>query len=74
MKQEIGQSYYKELIDLQDVEGVEAQIRSLLEIPIESISDLEMWLKSEKDLMNKITEAMTGHQVDFYRDYGWVNS
>ena len=68
MTQDIGHNYYKELIDLQDVEGVEAQFRSLLEVPIESISDLEKWLKDEKDLMIKITEAMTGHQVDFYRN------
>ena len=68
MTQDISHNYYKELIDLQDVEGVEAQFRSLLDVPIESISDLEKWLKDEKDLMIKITEAMTGHQVDFYRN------
>ena len=67
MTQDIGHNYYKELIDLQDVEGVEVQFRSLLEVPIESISDLEKWLKDEKDLMIKIREAMTGHQIDFYR-------
>ncbi|WP_316570690.1 M3 family oligoendopeptidase [Neobacillus sp. YIM B06451] len=68
MTQDIGHKYYKELINLQDAEGVEAQFRSLLEVPIESISDLEKWLKDEKDLIMKITEAMTGHQVDFYRN------
>ncbi|WP_059172505.1 M3 family oligoendopeptidase [Bacillus sp. FJAT-27445] len=68
MTKDIAHNYYKELIDLQDAEGVEAQFRSLLEVPIESISDLEKWLKDEKDLMMKITEAMTGHQVDFYRN------
>jgi len=66
--QDLNHNYYKELIDLQDVEGIEAQIQSLLEVPIESISDLEKWLKDEKDLMIKITEAMTGHEVDFYRN------
>ncbi|MBU9723310.1 MULTISPECIES: M3 family oligoendopeptidase [Bacillaceae] len=60
--------YYKELIDLQDVNGVESQIKSLLDIQIESVSDLEKWLEDEKSLMNKIAEAMTGHQVDFYRN------
>jgi oligoendopeptidase F len=68
MTQDISHNYYKELIDLQDVEGVESQIRSLLDVPIESISDLEKWLKEEKDLMIKINEAMTGHHVDFYRN------
>lgn len=68
MTQEISQPYYKELIDLQDVAGLEAQIRSLLEVPIDSVSDLENWLKAEKDLNIKIAEAMTGHQVDFYRN------
>jgi oligoendopeptidase F len=68
MTRDISHNYYKELIDLQDVEGVEAQIRSLLDVPIESISDLEKWLKDEKDLMIKINEAMIGHHVDFYRN------
>lgn len=62
------QNYYKELIDLQDVDGVETQIRSLLDIPIESVTDLEKWLEDEKNLMIKIEEAMTGHQVDFLRN------
>jgi oligoendopeptidase F len=62
------ENYYKELIDLQDADGVEAQFQSLLEIPVESDTELENWLKAEKDLMVKISEAMTGHQVDFYRN------
>lgn len=68
MTQNLGHKYYKELIDLQDVEGVEAQIRSLLDVPIESVSDLENWFKDEKSLMIKIEEAITGHLVDFYRN------
>jgi oligoendopeptidase F len=66
--QEINHNYYKELIDLQDVQGLETHIQSLLNTQIESISDLEKWLQDEKDLMMKISEAMTGHQVDFYRN------
>lgn len=68
MTQDLGHKYYKELIDLQDVEGVEALIQALLDTPIESVSDLETWLKDEKGLSIKIMEAMTGHQVDFYRN------
>ena len=65
---QIARKYYKELIDLQDVEEIEAQFQSLLEVPINSISDLEKWLKDEKDLKNTIMEALTGHEVDFYRN------
>ncbi|MCG3089896.1 M3 family oligoendopeptidase [Sporosarcina cyprini] len=68
MTQNTEHKYYKELIDLQDVEGLEAQFKSLLEVSIESIADLEQWLKDEKDLINKISEALTGHQVDFLRN------
>lgn len=68
MTQDHSQKYYKELIDLQDVVGLEAQFQSLLDIPIESVSDLEKWLIDEKNLMIKIMEAMTGHEVDFYRN------
>ncbi len=63
-----GLSYYKELIDLQDVNEVEAQIQHLLNAPIESLDDLEKWLEEEKDLINKMTEALAGHQIDFYRN------
>ena len=68
MTQNTSQKYYQELIDLQDVQGIEDQIQSLLDVQIESVSDLEKWLKDEKDLSIKIYEAVTGHQVDFYRN------
>lgn len=68
MTENLKSNYYKVLIDLQDVNGLEAQIQSLLDVPIESVSDLEKWLKDEKDLMIKIEEAATGHQVDFLRN------
>ncbi|MGG0719036.1 M3 family oligoendopeptidase [Robertmurraya massiliosenegalensis] len=68
MAQQLSHNYYKELIDLQDVDGLEAQIQRLLDVPIESVSDLENWLKDEKNVMIQIEEAMTGHQVDFLRN------
>lgn len=68
MTQEISTNYYRVLIDLQDAAEVKAQIRRLLDVPIESVSDLEKWLVDEKNLMIKIEEVMTGHQVDFYRN------
>ena len=68
MAQDTSQKYYQELIDLQDVKGIEDQIQSLLDVSIDSVSDLEKWLKDEKDLLIKIEEAVTGHQVDFYRN------
>lgn len=68
MTQEISTNYYRVLIDLQNAEEVKAQVRRLLDVPIESVSDLEKWLVDEKNLMIKIEEVMTGHQVDFYRN------
>ena len=68
MSQTISINYYKELIDLKDVEGVEAQFQRLLDVSIESISDLENWIEDEKNLRFEIDEAMTGHHVDFYRN------
>lgn len=68
MTQDLSHNYYKELIDLQDVNGLEAQFQCLLDVPIESSANLEKWLKDEQDLTMKIAEAMTGHQVDFYRN------
>ena len=68
MSQDISHQYYKELIDLQDVEEVEAQLQSLLDVPIESVTDLENWLKDEKDITIKLSEAIIGHQIDFYRN------
>ncbi|MEW9107838.1 MAG: M3 family oligoendopeptidase [Cytobacillus gottheilii] len=68
MAQELSHTYYKELINLQDADGVESQFQSLLEIPIESVSDLEKWLLEEKTFLHKLDEAMTGHLVDFNRN------
>jgi oligoendopeptidase F len=68
MTQELNHKIYKELIDLKDTAAVEAQLQGLLEVQIESVSDLEKWLQEEKNLMIKFEEAMTGHLVDFNRN------
>ncbi|MDW0115324.1 M3 family oligoendopeptidase [Sporosarcina thermotolerans] len=68
MSKELSQKYYKELVDLENVEGVESQFLGLLDVQIESVSDLEKWLEDEKELMFKINEAITGHHLDFYRN------
>lgn len=48
MSQAKSINYYKELIDLKDVEGIEAQFQRLLDVSIESIQDLENWIEDEK--------------------------
>ncbi|WHT47333.1 hypothetical protein QNH10_14125 [Sporosarcina thermotolerans] len=63
MSKELSQKYYKELVDLENVEGVESQFLGLLDVQIESVSDLEKWLEDEKELMFKINEAITGHHL-----------
>lgn len=68
MSQAKSLKYYKELIDLKDVEGIEAQFQRLLDISIDSVSDLEKWIEDEKNLRFKIEESLTGHQIDFYRN------
>src|SRR5690606_8002467 len=68
MSQAKSVNYYKELIDLKDVEGIEARFHQLYNISIESITDLEHWIEEEKKLRFEIEEALTGHLVDFYRN------
>jgi oligoendopeptidase F len=61
-------TYYKELIDLQQVEAFEETLKQLLTTPIESVEALKNWLEEEKQLFFKIYEAIGGHQIDFYRN------
>jgi oligoendopeptidase F len=68
MSKELSHKNYIELIDLKNVEEVEAQFQSLLDVRIESVSDLEKWLNDEQKLIINIVEALTGHEVDFYRN------
>ncbi|MBM7667019.1 M3 family oligoendopeptidase [Solibacillus kalamii] len=68
MSQTKSINYYKELIDLKDIEGIEAQFQRLLDVSIESIHDLENWIEDEKNIRFEIEEALTGHLVDFYRN------
>lgn len=68
MSQAKSINYYKELIDLKDLEGMEVHFQRLLNVSIESVSDLENWIEEEKNLRFEIEEALTGHLVDFYRN------
>ncbi len=40
----------------------------MLNTPIDSVGDLEQWLKAELDLGNRLGEVLMGHTIDFYRD------
>ncbi|WP_339176066.1 hypothetical protein MKY51_06700 [Solibacillus sp. FSL R5-0691] len=68
MSQAKSINYYKQLIDLKKVEQIEAQFQRLLDVSIDSITDLENWIEEEKALRFEIEEALTGHLVDFYRN------
>ena len=50
MSQAKSVNYYKELINLKDVEGIEAQFQRLFNVSIESITDLENWIEDEKNI------------------------
>lgn len=60
--------YYRDEINLKDVNAVEASLQALLQEPVTSVAELESWLNKEEALMNEIQEAMSGHEVDFCRD------
>lgn len=64
----ISTSYYQRAIDLADASKVEAELQSLINRSIDSVTDLEKWLKDEFNLGQRIEEVFVGHMVDFYRD------
>lgn len=60
--------YYQECTYLQDPQQLEKTLQEVLAIEINSISELEAWLQTEQYIYDEITEAMTGHQIDFLCD------
>jgi oligoendopeptidase F len=57
--------FYMETLDFQKSEVVEEAFKKLLDQSIETVSDLEVWLKQQSDLYDAIEEAMSGHYIDF---------
>jgi oligoendopeptidase F len=60
--------YYSDVINLKDGEALEARLQKLLHLEVTSVADLEEWLAEERKLRDEISEAMSGHRIDFYRD------
>ncbi|WP_199615126.1 M3 family oligoendopeptidase [Paenibacillus alkalitolerans] len=60
--------YYSDTINLEDTVALEARLNALLQQEVTSAAALEEWLAEERKLRDEITEAMTGHRIDFDRD------
>lgn len=60
--------YYADAANLNDISELESRLRALLQAEITSLESLEAWLADERTLRDEITEVMTGHRIDFYRD------
>lgn len=60
--------YYQDDLNLRDIEALENRLVELVDTEIQSVVDLEQWLVQERKLGEMIQEALSGHQIDFYRD------
>ncbi|MFC0560711.1 M3 family oligoendopeptidase [Halalkalibacter alkalisediminis] len=57
--------YYMETYDFQNPKEVEQAFVKLLNRPLDTVEQLESWLKEQSDLKEAIDEAMSGHYIDF---------
>ncbi|MFC0472314.1 M3 family oligoendopeptidase [Halalkalibacter kiskunsagensis] len=57
--------FYIEALDFQEPEVVEKSFKTLLEQPIDTVEELEVWLKQQSELYDVIEEAMSGHYIEF---------
>lgn len=58
-------TFYKETLNFENIDGVERELKTMLERPIQSVEDLEAWLKDRSHLLEQIEEALSGHYIDF---------
>ncbi|WP_078393956.1 M3 family oligoendopeptidase [Shouchella patagoniensis] len=58
-------TYYKEQLDFTDTTILENKFKELLEIPLDSVQQLEVFLKKESELLSQVEEMVTGHYIDF---------
>lgn len=64
----ISTNYYAKAVDLSDADGVEQELKRLVQAPIQSVEDLESHLTDRLIFTRKVEEVMSGHAIDFYRD------
>ncbi|WP_227938222.1 M3 family oligoendopeptidase [Alkalihalobacillus deserti] len=57
--------YYIETYDFQNPKEVENAFEKLLKQPLETVEQVESWLKEQSKLKRALDEAMSGHYIDF---------
>ncbi|GAE24911.1 oligoendopeptidase F [Halalkalibacter wakoensis JCM 9140] len=57
--------FYVETFDFKNPEKVEEIFEALLNEPIDTVENLEKWLKKQSELFDAMEEAMSGHYIDF---------
>ena len=58
-------TFYKEPFSLQKTEELEQRYQTILNIPLDSVEQVEVFLQKESELSDQIEEMTTGHYVDF---------
>lgn len=59
------EKFYIEAFDFNDVQGLEARLKGLVDEPISSAQALEDWLLKRSQLLEEIEEGLSGHYIDF---------
>ncbi|WP_332696246.1 M3 family oligoendopeptidase [Halalkalibacter lacteus] len=57
--------FYIETFNFQEPEVLEKALKTLLNQSIDTVNELEAWLKQQSELFDAIEEAMSGHYIDF---------
>ncbi|MGJ9383628.1 M3 family oligoendopeptidase [Salipaludibacillus sp. CF4.18] len=58
-------TFYQEKLNFQDPTSVEQSFKNLLKEDIETVKEMEAWLKQHSQIQNYIEEGLTGHYIDF---------
>ncbi|MFS0785616.1 M3 family oligoendopeptidase [Shouchella sp. 1P09AA] len=58
-------TFYKEPFSLQKTDELEQRYQTILNIPLDSVEQVEVFLQKESELSDQIEEMTTGHYVDF---------
>ncbi|WP_186576983.1 M3 family oligoendopeptidase [Aquibacillus kalidii] len=56
---------YIEKHDFQNIEEIKSELEALLHAPLQSVKEVEAWLKDVSTFYDEIQEALDGHYIDF---------
>ncbi|SDZ16993.1 oligoendopeptidase F [Evansella caseinilytica] len=56
---------YVEKLDFSNLERLEENFKALLNMPLETLEEMETWLQAQSELYDAMQESLYGHYIDF---------